>query len=77
MPTLPSAALVMRDGYTYVFKVSPDNKVALTKVQTQPAAEGKVAVLSGVEPDDAVVAKGGGFLNNGDLVKVVKGEAKP
>lgn len=77
LPTLPSAALVMRDGYTYVFKVSPDNKVALTKVQTQPAAEGKVAVLSGVGPNDSVVAKGGVFLNNGDLVKVVKGEAKP
>lgn len=78
MPTLPSSTLVMRDGYTYVFKVDAESKVTLAKVQTQPVADGKVAILSGVSPSDAVVAKGAGFLNNGDLVKVVgKGAAKP
>ena len=32
--TVPQAAVVVRDGFSYVYRVNPDNRVSQVKVQT-------------------------------------------
>ena len=73
--TLPQQAVVVREGFSYVFRVNPDHRVSQVKVQIGRIAEDRLQVLSGVTPDMRVVASGGGFLNDGDLVRVVDGSA--
>ncbi|HEX2545486.1 MAG TPA: efflux RND transporter periplasmic adaptor subunit [Ramlibacter sp.] len=72
--TLPQQAVVVREGFSYVFRVNPDNRVTQVKVQIGRISGDRLQVLSGVTPDMRVVASGGGFLNDGDLVRVT-GEA--
>lgn len=69
--TLPQSAVVLRDGFSYVLKVGPDNKVAQTKVTVGRRVGDRVEVSSGVDAQAKVVASGGAFLADGDLVRVV------
>jgi RND family efflux transporter MFP subunit len=73
--TLPQQAVVVREGFSYVFRVNPDQRVSQVKVQIGRIAEDRLQVLSGVTPDMRVVASGGGFLNDGDLVRLADGPA--
>jgi HlyD family secretion protein len=73
--TLPQQAVVVREGFSYVFRVNPDNRVNQVKVQIGRIAGDRLQVLSGVTADMRVVASGGGFLNDGDLVRVVDAPA--
>jgi HlyD family secretion protein len=75
--TVPQSAVVVREGFSYVFRVNPDNRVAQLKVQTGRIAGDRVQVLSGVTGDMRLVASGGGFLNDGDLVRVADAPASP
>jgi RND family efflux transporter MFP subunit len=68
--TVPQQAVVIRDGFSYVLRVSPDLRVALVKVQTGRRLGTQVEVLDGIKPEDDLVVQGAGFLNDGDLVKV-------
>ena len=68
--SLPEAALVLRDGSSFVFAVLPDHRVAQRKVTTGRRADGRVEILSGLEAQARVVASGGAFLTDGDLVRV-------
>jgi len=69
--TVPQAAVVVRDGFSYVYRVNPDNRVSQVKVQTGRLAGDRVEVTDGLTADVKLVASGGGFLNDGDLVRVV------
>ncbi len=69
--TLPQSAVMVRDGYSYVFRVGPDSKVVQTKVTLGRRIDERVEVLTGLGADDRVVVAGGGFLTDGDLVRVV------
>jgi RND family efflux transporter MFP subunit len=69
--TVPQAAVVVRDGFSYVYTVGPDQKVSQLKVQTGRQSGDAVEVLSGLKADSRVVASGGAFLNHGDTVRVV------
>jgi multidrug efflux pump subunit AcrA (membrane-fusion protein) len=69
--TVPQSAVVVRDGFSYVVRVAPDNRVAQVKVQTGRVMGDQTEILSGIKPEDKLVASGGGFLSDGDLVKVV------
>ena len=51
----------------------PGDRVAQVKVQIGRIAGDRVEVLSGVDASARVVASGGGFLNDGDLVRVANG----
>jgi RND family efflux transporter MFP subunit len=73
--TVPQAALVMREGFSYVYKLSPDNHVIQLKVQTGRIAGDRVEILSGLDPQARIVASGGSFVNDGDLVRVVEAQA--
>jgi RND family efflux transporter MFP subunit len=71
--TVPQPAVVVREGFSYVFRVNPDNRVTQVKVQIGRIAGDRLQVLSGLTPDMRIVASGGGFLNDGDLVRVSNG----
>jgi HlyD family secretion protein len=70
--TVPASAVVVRDGHTYVFVVGADNMANQRKVQTGRRVGERVEMLDGLKPEEAVAVKGAGFLNEGDLVKVVQ-----
>lgn len=70
--TIPESALVLRDGYTYVFTVDNDKKVIQNKVSTGRRMANKVEIVSGLAKDAQIVSSGGAFLNNGDTVLVAE-----
>jgi RND family efflux transporter MFP subunit len=69
--TVPQTAVVVRDGFSYVYRVGAEQRVSQLKVQTGRITGDRVEVLNGVKPEDRLVASGGSFLSDGDLVKVV------
>lgn len=69
--SLPQSAVVLRDGFSYVLRVGADSKVTQLKVATGRRWADRVEITGGLEKDTRVVAAGGGFLADGDLVKVV------
>lgn len=69
--TVPQSAVVVRDGFSYVYRVGADNRVAQVKVSTGRIAQDQVEVLSGVKAGEVLVASGGSFLSDGDTVRVV------
>lgn len=71
--TLPQSAVLLRDGFSYVFEVQDDNKVAQRKVTVGRRAGDRIEVRSGLEANTRVVATGAGFLADGDTVRVVDG----
>jgi RND family efflux transporter MFP subunit len=73
--TVPQQALVVREGFNYLMRVLPDNRVAQVKVQVGRISGDRVEILSGVDTSTRIVASGGGFLNDGDLVRVSNGPA--
>jgi HlyD family secretion protein len=68
--TVPHQSVVVRDGFSYVFRLGPDQRVSQLKVQTGRRVGDRVEVLQGLAPDALLAANGAGFLNDGDLVKV-------
>jgi len=76
---LPELAMVMRDGFAYVFRIGPADqsgqaKVMQTKVEIGRRQGGQVEILSGLTAGAAVAASGAGFLADGDWVRVVPAE---
>ena len=76
--TVPQTAVVVRDGFSYVYRVGSDNRVSQLKVQTGRVAGEQIEIQSGVKPEDKLVASGGSFLSEGDTVMVVDAaDSKP
>jgi RND family efflux transporter MFP subunit len=69
--TLPQQAVAVRDGFSYVFRLNPDNRVTQVKINTGRRLGGRVEVVSGIGADAVVAVSGAGFLNDGDLVRSV------
>ncbi len=70
--TLPQGAVLQRDGFSYVFRLGADNKVAQTKVAVGRRIDERIEIVSGVDAHARVVAQGAGFLADGDVVRVVE-----
>ncbi|MFK7956802.1 MAG: efflux RND transporter periplasmic adaptor subunit [Lysobacterales bacterium] len=68
---VPAACIVIRDGRSLLFQLD-GNRVTQRIVQTGRREDQLIEILSGVTPGDLLVLKGAGFLNDGDLVKVVE-----
>jgi HlyD family secretion protein len=76
--TLPTQAVVVRDGFSYVFELKPDNRVSQRKIEVGRRTADRIEVTKGVGADTTVVASGAGFLNEGDLVAIsAAAPAKP
>ena len=69
--TLPQSAVLLRDGFAYVFEIGPDEKVIERKVSTGRRSGSRVEITGGLQADARVVELGGAFLGDGDLVHVV------
>lgn len=69
--TLPQSAVVLRDGFSYVLRIGADNKVVQTKVGVGRRVGDRIEITGGLDPRARVVAAGGAFLADGDLVRVV------
>jgi multidrug efflux pump subunit AcrA (membrane-fusion protein) len=70
--TAPTPAIVVRDGNNFVFVVDAENKAAARQVQTGRRVGDRVEIVEGLQAGERVAVQGAGFLNDGDLVKVVQ-----
>lgn len=69
--TVPNSAVVMRDGFAYVFRIDEEQRVLKTRVEVGRRQDGQIEILSGIDADTLVVDQGAGFLADGDTVQVV------
>ncbi|MDF3856532.1 efflux RND transporter periplasmic adaptor subunit [Paracoccus sp. P2] len=67
--TLPETAVLLRDGYSYVFLVE-DGIARMQKVTTGTRRDGRVEIGQGLPPRAQVVESGVGFLADGVAVHV-------
>lgn len=72
--TVPQQAVVVRDGFAYVYRVAGD-RVSQQKVTLGRRVGDRIEVREGLTADAVLVAAGAGFLNDGDLVQVVPASA--
>ncbi len=77
--SLPQQSVILRDGFSYVFKLGAGNRVSQVKVQTGRRVAERVEILSGVNAAEEVVATGAAFLAEGDTVRIANtpGPAAP
>jgi RND family efflux transporter MFP subunit len=68
--SLPQQAVVIRDGFNYVFAVDRDNRTRQIKVQVGRRQNDRIEILEGLADDADIVVSGAGFLNDGDLISV-------
>jgi HlyD family secretion protein len=68
--TLPQSAVVLRDGFNWVFQIGPENKVQQRKVTVGARIGERIEITGGLPKDVRVVAQGAGFLADGDTVRV-------
>jgi len=69
--TLPQTAVQQRDGFSYLFTVDKDNKVRQQKVSVGRRVGDRIELTSALDANAQVVVAGGGFLAEGDTVRVV------
>lgn len=72
---VPRQSVVFRDGYPYVFVMADGGKVLQRRIETGPPQGDFIEVRSGLKDGERVVARGAGFLSDGDVVKVIGGPA--
>ncbi|MBK8286212.1 MAG: efflux RND transporter periplasmic adaptor subunit [Ahniella sp.] len=70
---VPSDALLLRDGFAYVFVLDEQSKARERRVEVGPRQNGWVEVRSGLSAGERIVGKGAAFLGDGDPVRVVDG----
>jgi RND family efflux transporter MFP subunit len=76
--TVPQSSIVPRDGFNFLMLLQPDSRVSQLKVETGRRVGDRVEITTKLPPDAKVVVNGAGFLNDGDLVRVVAAAgAKP
>lgn len=74
---LPQSAVLLRDGFSYVLHVDADSRIIQTKIKIGRRIGDQVEILGGIGESAQVVAAGGGFLGDGDLVRVVADKLAP
>lgn len=72
--TVPQTAVLLRDGFSYVFIVNKDNRVTQQKVTLGRRLNDRVEIVD-LAVNTQLVASGTGFLSDGDLIK--RGHAIP
>lgn len=69
---VPSAAIVQRDGHSYVFTLKDKGSVARRRVRTGQTMQARTEIIEGLKDGEQVVSEGAGFLGDGDRVRVVE-----
>jgi RND family efflux transporter MFP subunit len=75
--TVPQNALVVRDGFAYVFALDAENHATQTKVIIGRRLEGRIEIVEGLSEQAKVVVAGAGFLSDGDLVRLSDTTSSP
>jgi RND family efflux transporter MFP subunit len=79
--TLPHTAVLLREGFAYVFRLEPAAdglaRVAQSKVAIGRRNGERIEITSGLDANAEVVASGAGFLTDGDTVRVVAAGKQP
>jgi RND family efflux transporter MFP subunit len=78
--TVPTAAVVLRDGFATLYTVETKAGASVARAQrvrTGARSDGVVELLDGPKPGQRVVVKGAGFLADGDAVRVVQATTAP
>jgi hypothetical protein len=73
---VPASAIVVRDGYSFVFEIVDEGNQRLVKqqrVEIGRRTDKGIEILAGLNEGKRVVTKGAGFLDDGDRVRVVAG----
>lgn len=70
--TLPQGAVLLREGFAYVYRLEAGGTVAQTKVQVDRRLGDRIEITAGLDPTAVVIDSGVGFLADGDLVRVVE-----
>jgi RND family efflux transporter MFP subunit len=73
--TIPSAAIVYREGRAGVYVIGENEAVRFVPVQTGARSGDLIVVTQGLNAGQRVVVSGAGFLGDGDLVTVSTGAA--
>ena len=68
-PVLPESAILSDDKGNYVYVVGADNKVERRAVKTGAVTPAGIAVVEGLNGNERVVLRAGGFLNPGETVR--------
>jgi len=69
-PAVPETAVVYKDAKPLLFVRDAADTVHMRMVETGVRADGRVAILRGVETGEEVVVAGAGYLKDGDTVTV-------
>ena len=67
---VPAAALVVQDGYSYLFVLGEKDTVQRRLVHTGVVRGDTVELLDGIKAGERVVVKGAGFMKDGDTVRI-------
>lgn len=70
--TVPASAVVREDGYDFVMLVGEDARVRRQALRLGERIGDAVVVLEGLPEGARMVAQGGAFLQDGDLVRVAE-----
>ena len=76
-PVLPQTAVLADAQGSYVFVVTPDNKVTRHAVHVSGVTDAAAIVDGGLAGTERVVATAGGFLHEGEAVQVAATPAAP
>lgn len=69
--TLPQSAVLMRDGFNYIYHLDKENRVVELKVTAGRRQGDRIEITSDIDANIPVVMSGVGFLADGDRVNVV------
>lgn len=74
---LPATAILLRDGFSYVFRIEGGDRVRQQKVMLGARRGDQVEIREGLAAGAAVVESGVGFLADGVTVRVTATAAPP
>lgn len=73
--TLPQTAVLLREGFTYVYRIGEDGRVIQSKVEAGRREGGRIEIVDGLTAGVPVVRSGVAFLADGDRVRIVDSPA--
>lgn len=68
---VPAESVVIRDGRSSLFLLKENNRVQQLAVNTGRRQGKFIEILQGVNIGDQIIVRGAGFLNDGDLIKIL------
>ena len=75
MVYIPSSAVLSKTGDRFVYIVE-GGKAVYREVATGIGGDGTIEIISGVKEGEEVIVRGQNYLNDGDTVRVVRGDGQ-